>query len=304
LNQFFKYLHDGEHAGFGAKIIAQLKAVLATVTLIGPLWDAYEALVQHETLLFKLSQASPETQEIAETDKARDGVFQEVRHRLLFYANSTDPTVKAAAMALLFVLKPYEGAAKRELFEETTFIVNLLADFSKPVNAQYIAAVPSLAELIAELASLNEHLDILYTQRLRALEDLKQLGKRADIRKDVDHAFNDLLEAMNSTHHYLLLSNSEPAVRATLEEAALFINALVDQLHKILAHRGHRKAKEEDKTDEGTQTPDTTPPAPPPPPESGTQNPSNELPKGPDTTQNPSDEPHHLDPNEHPAAGE
>ena len=308
LFRFFRLLHDGEHAGFGAKLVAQLKALLASVTLIGPLWDAYEALVHHEILMFKLSKASPETQEISDTDKLRDGSFREVRRRLHYYANGADLGMRQAALHLLFILKPYDNADERNLFEETTFIRNLLTDINKPANAQDIAALPGFAELLVTLETLNNKVDALYTQRLQEQEEIKQLGKRANVRRDVDNACVSLIEAINSTHQYLTLSGTDAAQKANLEESAAFIEALVDQLQKVLSHRGHHKKKDDETDDGGTTTPTTpptTPPTPPPSTPDGQQNPDTTNPAAPDTpNQNPGTGPHPLDPNEHPSMGE
>jgi hypothetical protein len=300
---FFSRLHDGEHAGFGAKIVERLKAALSGITLVAPLWDVYEAYVHHELLMFKISKASPETMDISATDKSRDGTFREVRRLINFYATDADPAAKQAAIALQFVIRPYDDAADRNLFEETTFIRNCLADLNKPANAQNIAALPGLSALLTRLESLNNHLDDLYTQRLEALEEIKALGKRVDVRSDVDNALIEIFQAINALHRSNELGAKDPALKATLEQSAEFINALIDQLQKVLAHRGHHKPKDDGKEDGGTQTP-ITPPTPPTPPEAGTQNPNTDRPDASQTTQNPTDEPHHLDPNEHPAMGE
>jgi hypothetical protein len=244
--------------------------------------------------MFKLSKASPETKEISETDNSRDSAFREMKRLVDFYANDADPIVKQAATALQFIIEPYKSAASRNLFEETAFIRNCLADINKPENAQRIAALPGLSALLTRLATLNDRVDVLYTQRLQALEEIKTLGKRADVRGDVDNAFIDILQAINIQHRACELSGNDPALKAALEQSAAFINALIDQLRKILARRGHSH-----KT--------TEPSEPSTPPDEATQTPDTSLPEAPDTPDQapvatpPAINPDDLNP---PAAGE
>jgi hypothetical protein len=258
---FLNRLHDGEHAGLGRDIVNKLKAAISGISLLAPLWDAYETAVEHETLIFKVSRASFETKEIATTDAMRDRDFRETRHRLKFHAGEEDQTRAHAAGELLFLIKPFNDADKRSLFEETAFINAFLQKVAEPGYAQYVAALPGFDSLLAGLDALNTKLDNLYLHRMEAVEELKLKGKRADMRIEVDHAFVALLEAINSLHHYTVLSGTEPAMKASLEETALYINALIDQLKKILAHRSHSRRKHAESTpddkgeaDKATQT--------------------------------------------------
>jgi hypothetical protein len=261
-------LHDGEHAGFGANIVAQLKATISTVTLIAPLWNTFEEAVNLETLMFKIAKASSETQEISETDKARDKYFRELRHRLKFHADDNDLPLKNAAETLLFLLKPYENAAERNLFEETGIIRNFIDNIKQTDYAQPLNVIPGLGSLVVKIETLNNRLDVLYTQRMKEIEALKTHGKRAKVRISVDHALIILLEAFNAVHRYLELSGGEPDSRMALEQSAEFITALIAQLHKVAAHRTHSRRKSEDssKTDAPQSSADAKPSAPHPAP--------------------------------------
>ncbi|MDR2499189.1 MAG: DUF6261 family protein [Tannerellaceae bacterium] len=263
LRYFFSHLHDGEHAGFMTHIVERLKPALSGIALVATLWENFEKAVTHETLMFKMSKASPETQAISETDKARDRYFREVRHRLKFYAEDEDTALKHAADALLFLLKPYEDAAERSLFEETTFIRNFLSNVNQTSNAQNIGGIPGLNSMLVKLEALNNALDALYTQRLQTMEELKALGKRTDVRMDADMALMALLVAINSIHHYLELSGEASATKTAMEQSAEFVNSLIDQLRKVHAHRTHSRRK----PSEATQTaaaPSPTAPKPAP----------------------------------------
>jgi hypothetical protein len=266
---FFHALHDDEHLNFGVTLLDDIRTDITGIPALAPAWTEYEATVHHENLLFQVSKASPETREITVEDKVRDGAFRQTRRLLKYYANSPEAARKVAADELLFMLKDYNVADNRNLFGETAYIRNFLAECAKPVHAAQIAALPGLGELITDLTTANQIVDNLYTQRLHTVEELEALGKRVNVRKDADRNLISVLKGINTVYHYNEMTTKTPAVTTALERAAMRFNGLVNKLSLVIAQRGGKRHKiEEDDNNEETQTPDTTnPPAPATPPQ-------------------------------------
>jgi hypothetical protein len=307
ISQLLRSLHDGEHINVGTRIVENVKTGLAGIPQLTADWNAYEGVVHHENLMFKVSKSSPETQAISDADRGRDALFRETKHRLLFYLDDEDAAIKHAAGELYNVLKPYDRAAKQNLFEESKFVENFIKDINKPVNAQHIALVPGLGPMLAKLDTLNNRVADLYDQRIKTLNELAALGKRAYVRRDADRTLISLLEAINVVHRYNSMGAPDANIASKLESAASYINGLVDKLREILAKRGGKRKHKPG----GTQKPDATNPAPPSAPPTDPNNPPTDPnnpptdPNNPPTDpNNPPPPPHNPDDPDPPAVGE
>ncbi|MDR2534124.1 MAG: DUF6261 family protein [Tannerellaceae bacterium] len=300
ISQFLIKLREGEHEGFGVTMVKEIKADAESIAELAPAWASYEAVIYHETLLFKLSKASPETREITDEDHLRDKIFREVRRLLKYYSKGVDPDRRHAAQKLIFAMKPYSTSDKRTIFGETSFISNFLTEFQDASNVQAIALLPGLSEMLVDLTATNTKVDTLYIQRLHTVEELEALGKRADVRKDADHSLVRFLEAVNTVYDYNEMTSKTASVKETLLRIAMRVNGLVAKLQAMLAQRGHKRSG---KPGDDQKPKPPTPPAPPTDP----QNPDNTLPPAPPTPpQNPDTtippiNPDELDP---PAVGE
>ncbi|MDR2496431.1 MAG: DUF6261 family protein [Tannerellaceae bacterium] len=317
---FLHQLRDDEHLNYALTLITDIKVDVTSIPSLVPSWNGFETITHQEDLIFQLSKASPETRSISEDDKLRDSTFKEAKRLLHYYSYSPDAARKAAADALLFVVRSYKVSDKRNLFGETVYLRNFINDMKKPANAAHVALIPGLGEMLIDLEAANGRVDSLYNQRLHTLEELETMGKRVDIRKDVDAALINLLSSINTVYHYNDLMAKDQTIKTTLEHVAMRIKGLTDKLSLIIAQRKGRNKKDsegENKPgDKPGNKPDNKPgdkpqnPIDPPTPggpdaPTDQQNPNITLPTAPDTEdQNPSDQPHHLDPNEHPSMGE
>jgi hypothetical protein len=254
-----KLLRSGEHAEFGTSIVDHIKAIIITIVQLLVFWNKYEALVEHENLIFQKSTESIESHGIAISDKERDRIFNEFKHRLRYSAKDSNPAIRHAAEEIIFVLKPYAQASKKNLFEETKYIQNFLVAINSPAHAAALGLLPNAAYLLPELSTRNTELYELYTQRLMAREALDKLGRSADIRLDVDAALVDLIDHINIVHEYNEITVKDADLKAKLENAADHVKALCTQTERILSHRRHHKTKEKD----AGKTPATPPAAPP-----------------------------------------
>ncbi|MDR2498379.1 MAG: DUF6261 family protein [Tannerellaceae bacterium] len=244
---FLRTLHDGEHLGWGRALLEGIGADVAMIPALMPLWTKFEAIVHREDMLFSVSKESVETQNIRRFDKRRDMTFREMRHRLKFYTRSENPVVAKAADDLRFVMHPYDQSDKNNLFGETTYIQNLLSELNKSINSVSIDLIPGFRDLMGSLEASNSALDDLYSQRLTALEDVKGLGRRLDVRKEADRIIIDFIKAVNAFYLVNELSVQDPTQKARLERIASFTNSLIMQLERNVAHRRKHPRKKEEK---------------------------------------------------------
>lgn len=253
---------------------------------------------------FKDVLASIETKKIEKLDGERKGLFRLVDHAVKDAAKyAVAPDVKEAAGALLLIFRTYAGTPKLEYEGKSGNITNLIQELEKPENAARIALLGQTAN-VAAMKQLNIDFQALYSSRYVDKHAHKQAGTTRQWRVKLLSEYGTLVQVING----LRISATAPAEIAALDEIIDYINATVEQ-YTVIVHRrlaiakAHKKKEEDkDKEDEGSQTP-ATPPSPPPPP--GTQQPDITPPKAPDIQdQTPTDEPHKLDPDEHPFAGE
>jgi hypothetical protein len=277
----------GELFEFCLAIIETIAALIARAPRLQSRYDTYKAVFDIYDNGFKKALSAPETEEIRNLDVQRRGIFILISDAVRKNAHySPIPEVKAAAKALLPIFDNYSGAPDREYEEETGAIVNMLQELAKPENAAHIQRLGQ-AENVAALEQVNDDFQALYQTRLKNRYDFKQDGTT---RQRADNLIGEL-DKFGRAVDGLLLSASAPDEIAALTEIAANINAIMEQ-YTIIVHRRLGIKASKKKTDEGSQT-------------SGIQKPDTSPTPAPDTSdQNPSDEPHHLDPNEHPAMGE
>jgi hypothetical protein len=282
-------------------MIQHAKADVISNPMLVASWNAYEAVVHHEQLLFLTSRESPQTKEIDDCDTGRDGILREIHRQLLFHSKSQDADISHAAKVITHVVKPYDKAHKLALYEETSYIRNMLDDLGEAANAALIALLPGFPAMLANLATFNNRLDELYIERNLALDEIAKLGKRVDVRHDADAALYNLVDDINAVYKVNALGAKDPAVSAPLERVESIIRTITAKLEAVMARRHHHKpAAAPDK-------PGETPPAAPPAPPTDPQNPDNTLPQAPDTPpQTPDVTPPAIDPDElnPPAVGE
>ena len=292
--RLFQKSRNGEHEGFGSDIIVYLKDDIISVPILVPVWDIYEAAVKHEQLLFLTSNESPQTVEITALHKWRLKIFHHVNNDFGFYAEFPDQALSNAGKTLSFIVKPYSGADKQTLFGMTSYVRNMLQDLNSTVNAAAVNLIPGLSPVLVELERVNSRIDSLSAARDQALAQLELLGKRIDIRADVDKALFNLVEAINSAYNVNELGAKDPAVSEPLSRAALKLHGFISHMEKMLARRGHKHSS-------------SSTPASPSDPNSPTQNPNTTLPPAPNTppqnpdTGTPNINPDYLNP---PAVGE
>ncbi|MDR2497559.1 MAG: DUF6261 family protein [Tannerellaceae bacterium] len=301
-----KKLFVGEHFTFyESSIIAPLLSIIAGLPSLGGIFSALQAVFAKEDQLYKLSLAAFQTQEIHLMHEKRLSYFYFFRECVHIIKYDNDPALAYAIAKLEFLLNTYVNLPNENYYDQTGAMTNFLQDCGTGDNLAAIQLLTAtqlfnLTQVVAKGKAANDTFKVLYEARAVDKEHVSQIGKLSEVRFDVDSVFDAFVDAVNVAWTSNEIGAKDPAVHNKLLEVREVINAGIHQAELTLARRSRHKIKDDNNTDDGTQTP-ITPPTPPPP---GTQQPNTDRPDASQTTQNPTDEPHHLDPNEHPAMGE
>ncbi|MDR2496806.1 MAG: DUF6261 family protein [Tannerellaceae bacterium] len=274
--------------------------------MLNSIFTALQTAFAKEDNLYKQSQAAFQTPEIHTLHDARVAYFNFLWDCVNIIKYKNDPSLTNAIARLEFLHHTYVHLPGENYYDMIGTMTNFLQDCELP---EYHAALQLLSDaelfnlikIVAEAKTANDTFKTLYHERSIDKVHVAALGRLTALRLDVDDAFVTFVDAVNIAWTSNELGAKDPDIRQHLVEVKDIITAAIQEAQLTLSRRGHHKPKDDGKEDEGTQTPDTTPPTPP---TGGTQTPNTDRPAAPPTEQNPTDEPHHLDPNEHPAMGE
>jgi hypothetical protein len=287
-------LFVGEHYFFYAQgIIAPFLLIISGLPTSAAMFNALKTIFDKEDNLFKLSQAALQTPEIKLYHDLRVAYFNFLWDSVEIIRLENSPAFAQAIVKLDFLHHIYVSLPSENYYDMSGTIINFLQDC---MGAEYQPAIQllsthpmcNLTAIVQGTKTANDAFMTLYQERSINKEHVGQLGKLSEIRFDVDDVFDSFVDTINVAWSNNEFGAKDTGLRDKLLEAKEIISAAVHQAQLTLARRGRHKIKDDSNTtDDGTQTPNITPP------------------NAPDiSTQNPSDEPHHLDPNEHPAAGE
>ncbi|MDR2496607.1 MAG: DUF6261 family protein [Tannerellaceae bacterium] len=292
--------HNAEHVDFFYRLISSLTALVAALPSLGSIVNALSAIYAREDAIFKKNQTAIQTGSLGTLHDRRIGLFVFFRQSVIAVKFFGTAVQLQAMELLLYLLKNYEKLTTAAYSDQTGLLHNFLEDCEKAAYKPSIQLL-GLTELVNNLLAANTEFETQYTERSTEQAESSDQGNMPEARANTDSAFEAFIDAVNVSWTANELGAKDPAVRTALTGIKQLVDGAIHQGQLNLARRGHHhKPKDDGNTDEGTQTP-ITPPTPPTP---GTQQPNTDLPDAPPTEQNPTDEPHHLDPNEHPSMGE
>ncbi|MDR2498858.1 MAG: DUF6261 family protein [Tannerellaceae bacterium] len=275
-----KKLHIAEHADFyESNIIAPLAALMPTLPTVSGIFNALQTIYQKEDDLYKQSQASILTQDVKNLHSKRISLYVYFWNSVAIQQYFDDPALEQAAAKLEFLHKNYKNIPEAVYTDASGLLTNFFEDAEKPEWSALIQSL-GLTALLGKAKAANNAFKTIYHERSFDKTHIAQTGKISEIRIEVDNTFEILVENINAAWTTNELGAKDPALRTKLLEVKEHIIAAIYQAETNLARRGHHKAKDDDKKDDGTQAPDTTnPPAPETPP----QQPDTTNPPAPDT---------------------
>jgi hypothetical protein len=266
-----------------------LTGKIEKVARLAALWLALKQAIAALDDSFKWAATSPETELLVRLNEEREGLLTVIFTIVKTMRKSSDPTIRAAAEHIYNYVRNFAAAKDMEYEAKTAMITNFIQDLELPANAAYLLAL-GLVLFINQLKLKNDEFQAHYETRFDAKYAHQQSGTTSKLRENVIKAFDLLCTGLEG----MFVTETVPAAKADMQDVLDAINAEIAQFVIILDRHLGIKKTDDGKKDEETQAPDE-----------GTQKPDTSPTPAPNTpNQNPSDEPHHLDPGEHPAMGE
>ncbi|MDR2496593.1 MAG: DUF6261 family protein [Tannerellaceae bacterium] len=230
-------LRDAEHAVMVKEFITFLPPKLTGVTVLLTLLDAVKAQhVREESALKRVSHAA-ETNAIKELHRKRIDFFLSVKLTVEIAAKSRVAVKVQAAEILMPLLRAYKHIGRVGYDATTSLIENFLLDLTKPQYSASAAAL-NLAPITATLQSSNTELHQLWLARLSEIGMEMTIGNVRQTRPAVDRAVMTFVRTLDGLNYSNETVTKDPALKAKLEDAILFINSEVHARVNTLGHRG------------------------------------------------------------------
>lgn len=250
------YLMRGRNAEqflFHHNVLAVFTREKAAELKIEELHATYAALFEKEDLAFKQNTAFEQTPEIVAQDRARDDLFMYVRN--LIDANLTCPVAdkKEAAEKLAFVMRPYRNAPYKSYLENTTLVINMVADLQQEANKTYLTTL-GLTEAVAQLKTANDTFNRTFTLRSDERLNRDTADKMVEIRPLVDEAYRAAAKVINALSCVNTLVTHDTAQEALLSQLIDDINAQVVEFQHTLVRRNGGKEPDLPSDGDGTGT--------------------------------------------------
>ncbi|MDR1357035.1 MAG: DUF6261 family protein [Tannerellaceae bacterium] len=248
---------NGEHFEFHKYIDDHSQPVVGGVPEASPAWAVFHNLVGQEDIVYKKSAAANETKYITAANRERYDIYTMVRQSVSAATHSFDEVVKERAVRVMEVLTNYKKIRTATMAEASALIFNMIQDLGKD---RYAADVDKLGlkDAVAKLSASNDAFRKLYEERAENLESSELKGTMKEIRAQVDKAFKLYTQSLDVAYAGLKLSGKGDT--STVESIIDYINAMIDQFERALAHRGYSSVK--DKPDGGGDDDPLTPSVP------------------------------------------
>ena len=201
-----------------AETVARTKALLGTLTDLN-----------------KETRSSVETEQIAETEAARDEVATFIVNRVVNYNLLLLDAERSAGKLLLNTLKVYVGIARLPVSQETAAIKGMLLDLRK-ADLAGAATTLGLTTYMEKLEQLNN----LYEEQVagrNATRSAKSIGTTSKVvREEMDGLYEEMTD----------LAFASNLLNGTDETAAFIrdVNALIAQTRTARNQRGSKPKKE------------------------------------------------------------
>jgi hypothetical protein len=197
---------------------------------IDALFATFLSLYAGADAALEIIRKSAATEQLAETDHARDVVFRGFSDTVKAGLSHFDSAKREAARRLEIVLNHYGNIARKSYDEETATIYNFLQEVNG-VHAADVAAL-GLGEWVSKLDADNKAFDALLQTRYTENAGKPDV-RMSEIRRETDRNYRDMLDRIDAS----ILLNGE-------KQYVSFVNALnirAEHYANIIAQRKGRK---------------------------------------------------------------
>lgn len=189
-------LRSGAHFTVMEVFQAKLEAAAFTPTKLTALVTQFTEALADEDKYLKQSTASAYSQQLSDTDDARDKAYSLVKQTVTQWASTDFDPQTTAAKALLAVVNLYKIDVNAQYDQETGLLTNFLTDISTTENAANIKTL-GLTDVVAKLTELNEQMKTLMAERSDE-RSTKVAGALKQARKQVDALYDQLTKLIES----------------------------------------------------------------------------------------------------------
>ncbi|MBR4730797.1 MAG: hypothetical protein IK075_11135 [Prevotella sp.] len=147
---------------------------------------------------YKLSRASEYTQQIADEDTRRDGLYLALKNQVQMYQRfDFDAEKKAAATYLWNIMKKYGVDVNENYSEESGKLQQMIQELEADNTAGHHITTLGISSLVAQLKTANEAVRTLMSQRNdeRMLQEKAALSNARDV---ADERYRDLVLMINA----------------------------------------------------------------------------------------------------------
>lgn len=190
-------LNNGAHFLYMTKISSRIKAdgILTEKENTKELCTTFEAALLKEDECLKISRKSLLTDDIAANDNLRGQLYSGYRKIVSSYLGFPVENFAKAAKVLDQHIKDYGIDPKMQLDKETGYLNSFLADLGNKYSEQ--VALLGLADMVAQLSSVNAKLQILTDQRT-AERTTYVVGALKTAREACDNAYRAIVQMVNA----------------------------------------------------------------------------------------------------------
>ncbi|MDR2497911.1 MAG: DUF6261 family protein [Tannerellaceae bacterium] len=255
-----KTLYIGEHFNFyESSIIIPLEALLDNLPTMKEMLDALKSSFAVEDTLFKRSQASIFTPDIARLNDERVAYFIFLWRCIEMADLLPGADVKHAADRLKFLHHTYKDLPEMNYYDMSGAMTNFLQDCETAVYQQATQTLSSalfidLAHYINRMKAVHDNFMELHQKRSISREHVAEMGRLSEVRFDVDAAFAALIDSANVSWTANEMGAQDAVISHDLLAVKEVVDAAIHQAQFVLAHRGFHRKKKEDKEDVATET--------------------------------------------------
>ena len=183
---------------------------------------------------YKLSRASEYTQQIADEDTRRDGLYTALKNQVLMYTRFTFDAEKTTAGTYLWnIIRKYNVDVNENYHEESGKLQQMLQELEADNMAgQYITAL-GIGSLVQQLKTANEAVRTLLSQR-NDERMMQEKAALANARNRADEAYRDLVLMINAA---TVMEDDQESV-AGLEGVISQVNELIKYYRQYVAQKG------------------------------------------------------------------
>ena len=193
---------------------------------------------------YRLSRASEFTQQIADEDTRRDGLYTALKSQVQMYQKFTfDAEKKAAATLLWNIMKKYSVDVSENYSEESGKMQQMIQELEDNQQAMTTMTALGLTSLLTQLKTANEAVRTLMSQRNDERMQQERLAL-AKARNEADGAYHDLILMLNAA----TAMDDDPS---RFDEMIMQVNELIKYYRQYVLKTGKGSNDDDDKPSGG-----------------------------------------------------